>query len=83
MGSFEMAIIYVFPTYKIVLKWSKIDLSKIQIAVFLKALIENSSFLNTYVKLEVCRVDWPRVEWEGQHIWATPLPSKWVFYSIK
>ena len=46
MGSFEMAIIYIFPTYKIVLKWSKIDLSKIQIAVFLKVLIENSSFLN-------------------------------------
>ena len=46
MGSFEMAIIYIFPTYQIVLKWSKIDLSKIQIAVFSKVLIENSSFWN-------------------------------------
>ena len=42
MGSFEMVIIYIFPTYQIVLKWSKIDLSKIQIAVFSKALVENS-----------------------------------------
>ena len=46
MGSFEMAIIYIFPTYQIVLKWSKTDLSKIQVAVFSKVLIENSSSFN-------------------------------------
>ena len=46
MDSFEMAIIYIFPTYQIGLKWSKIDLSKIQIAVFSKVLVENISFLN-------------------------------------
>ena len=46
MSSFEMAISYIFPTYQIVLKWTKTDLSKIQIAVFSKVLIENSSSLN-------------------------------------
>ena len=39
MHSFEMAIIYIFPTHHI--KWSEIDLSKIQIAVFSKVLIES------------------------------------------
>ena len=46
MGSFEMARSYIFPTYQIVLKLSKTDLSKIQIAVFSKVLIEKSSSLN-------------------------------------
>ena len=75
MGSFEMAIIYIFPTYKIVLKWSKIDLSKIQIAVFSKVLIENCSFLNILSLKYIELVD-QELSGRSQAIWATPLPSK-------
>ena len=46
MSSFEMASSYIFPTYLTVLKWSKIDLSKIEMVVVSKVLIEISSFLS-------------------------------------
>ena len=45
MCSFEMARSYIFPIYQIVLKLSKTDLSKNEIAVLSKVLIENGSSL--------------------------------------
>ena len=43
MSSFEMASCYIFPTYQIVLKLSKTDLSKIQNTVFSKVNMCNFS----------------------------------------
>ena len=81
-SSFEMARSYIFPTYQIVLKWSKTDLSKIQIALFSKVLIENSSSLGVLTWKCILLVDQEQ-SGRGQPIWATPLPSKLAFYSIK
>ena len=82
MSSFEMASSYIFLTYQTVLKWSKIDLSKIKIVVVSKVLIEISSFLSMLSWKCIRLVDQEK-SGQGQPIWATPLPSKWVFYSVK
>ena len=60
----------------------KIDLSKIKIVVVSKVLIEISSFLSMLSWKCIRLVDQEQ-SGQGQPIWATPLPSKWVFYSIK
>ena len=60
----------------------KIDLSKIKIVVVSKVLIEISSFLSMLSWKCIRLVDQEK-SGQGQPIWATSLPSKWVFHSTK
>ena len=73
-SSFEMANTYIFATYKIVVKWGKIDYPKIKIVLFSKVLGENRSFLNMFTWKCIELVDQEK-SGRGLPIWATPLPS--------
>ena len=81
-SSFEMAHICILLVIKIVLKSTKIDYSKIQMCAISKLLDKNGSFLDI-LTLKCMRLIDQEYSGRGLPIWATPLPSKWVFYSVK